>query len=549
MKKVLLSALLLSSLWSFGQDQLNYFEGQLLVQLDRNTDPVDLEQEFKTLGLHTEKMVSAHMNIYLFNYDKNTATIDQAIAKMYNNTGVKIAQRNHRIEQRAVPNDTEFGSQWQYVQANDRDIDADEAWDVTTGGVTPDGDSIVVCVIDDGANLAHPDLIPNIWTNAHEIPNNGIDDDNNGFVDDVMGWNAYDDNDEIEHTFFWEGHGSAVAGIVGAKGNNGEGVAGVNWDVKLMVVKGGGGEAEALAAYSYPLACRKLYNETNGAQGAFVVATNASWGVDGGQAASAPLWCAMYDTLGVYGILNAGATINGNENVDVFGDLPTQCGSDYLISVTNTNQQDTKVTQAGYGAMSIDLGAPGEGTWTVNDLPNATGYSGFGGTSGATPHVAGTIALLYSVPCSEYSMLAKNDPQQAALKARQFILEGVDANSSLDGITVTGGRLNVNNAVQALVNTCSVINSIEEESNVLFDLNIQPNPIQNDLLQVQFTAEVNGAGTINVTDMYGKLIYSEAIQVVNGQNQSRIQLPALAQGMYNVSIQTADAQSVVKFVK
>src|SRR5690606_36199811 len=142
----------------------------------------------------------------------------------------------------------------------------------------------------------------------HEIPNNGIDDDGNGYVDDFLGWDADAADDDITGGTFGGGHGTPVAGIVGAKGNNGIGVTGVNWNVKLMIVVGGGNEAQAIAAYSYPLSLRKLYNQTGGQRGAFVVSTNASWGIDFTQASTAPLWCAMYDTLGAYGILNAGAT-------------------------------------------------------------------------------------------------------------------------------------------------------------------------------------------------------------------------------------------------
>ena len=137
------------------------------------------------------------------------------------------------------------------------DIDADSAWAISTGGLTALGDTIVVCVIDGGIDLNHDDLTPNRWINYAEIPNNGIDDDNNGFVDDRLGWNTGAGNDNISGS----SHGTAVAGIIGAKGDNGTGVAGVNWDVKLMIVRGGSGvESEVLEAYTYPLNLRKKYD-------------------------------------------------------------------------------------------------------------------------------------------------------------------------------------------------------------------------------------------------------------------------------------------------
>ncbi|MEO1449309.1 MAG: S8 family serine peptidase, partial [Bacteroidota bacterium] len=408
------------------------------------------------LGLKAGKLVSAPMNIYSITFDTQSLDEGTVLKTVGADPDVQVAQFNHYITLRStVPNDPQYNQQWQYDNTGQSggtpgaDIDMDLAWDVTTGGLTPQGDTIVVCVIDDGIDAQHPDIAPNLWVNHAEIPNNGIDDDNNGFIDDVRGWDTGSDNDEV---YDGGGHGTPVAGIVGARGDNGTGVAGVNWNVKLMIVQGGTGvESEVLEAYSYPLVMRQRYNATNGAEGAFVVSTNASWGIDNGQPSNAPLWCAFYDTLGVHGILNAGATANAALDVDTQGDLPTACPSEYLISVTNMDHTDQKVFQAAWGLVNVDLGAFGEGTHNVT---LGGGYGPFGGTSGATPHVAGTIALLYAVPCSNLITLAKSDPGAAALLVRQVILSGVDPNPSLNGITVTGGRLNVNNSVEDLLQLC-----------------------------------------------------------------------------------------------
>ena len=147
-------------------------------------------------------------------------------------------------------------------------------------GTTPAGDRIVVAVLEGGgSNYNHVDLIDNHWTNDAEVPGNGIDDDGNGFVDDYNGWNSGSNNDAIGAG----GHGTSVSGMIGAVGNNGNGGAGVNWDVEIMQVDMGGGltESNVIVAYNYPYTMRDLYNNTNGASGAFVVATNASWGIDG----------------------------------------------------------------------------------------------------------------------------------------------------------------------------------------------------------------------------------------------------------------------------
>ncbi len=458
MNKLIYSFVLLCLGISFSSNAqiLEHHLGEFLIKTQHPIEKVMVSHQYfegERTSLELKRKVAPVFNIYLVQFDHGTIHEDRFLKELKKNPLIEVVQYNHIISYRATPNDTQFADQWQYINTGQSggtagaDIDADLAWDITTGGVTALGDTIVAAIIDDGLDWTHSDFGDNIWVNYAEIPNNGIDDDNNGYVDDYQGWNAYNNNDNI--TGGW--HGSPVAGIVGAQGNNNNGVAGVNWDVKLMIIQGGGGEADALAAYAYCYTQRKRYNETAGAEGAFVVTTNASWGVDFGQPADAPLWCSFYDTLGMQGIMSCGATINGDQNVDVVGDLPTACPSDWLISVTNMNDNDVKVTQAGYGATTIDLGAFGADTWTI---AQGNSYGGFGGTSGATPHVTGTVALMYSVPCPSFAAFAKADPAAAALLTKQYILDGVDPNASLDGITVTGGRLNVFNAVNAMMTNC-----------------------------------------------------------------------------------------------
>lgn len=443
------------------QNQPQYVQGEVLVRLPDGKGIEGILQDLRIINgkasrLQSIKKISQHLNIWQLSFDHNAISHTDILEQLWLHPNVRAAQNNHLITYRnTTPNDALYNQQWQYNNTGgggataNADIDAPEAWDVTQGGNTSLGDTIVVCVIDDGLDPSHTDFAGNMWFNHAEIPNNGIDDDNNGYTDDYKGWNADDNDDDISGGTWGGGHGTSVAGIVGARGNNGIGVAGVNWYVKLMIVVGGGNEAQALEAYEYPLTQRKRYNQTNGAQGAFVVSTNASWGIDNLQWTNAPLWCAFYDTLGAAGILNAGATTNNESNVDVVGDMPTSCPSDYLISVTNLDDTGNKNTPAGYGLTTVDLGAFGEGTYTTED---GNTYGGFGGTSGATPHVAGTIALLYSVPCPRLAALAKADPAAAALQVRDFILGSVKPNNDLQGITVTGGTLNLKNAVDAVQN-------------------------------------------------------------------------------------------------
>jgi PKD repeat protein len=176
-----------------------------------------------------------------------------------------------------------------------------------------------------------------------------------------------------------------------------------------------------------------------------VVSTNSSFGVDLGNPNNFPIWCAFYDSLGAEGILSAGATANANYNVDTQGDIPTACPSNFLVSVTNTTNTDGKNNSCGYGLTTIDLGSPG--TNVYNTVTNS-GYQNLTGTSMATPHVAGAIGLMYAAACDNLISESKNNPAVVATQMKSYLLTGVDPVTSMNGITVTGGRLNVFNALQ-----------------------------------------------------------------------------------------------------
>ncbi len=433
--------------------QAAFEPGQILIQLKRGADAKAVASAIDLPNMHPVKLLSARMNIWLYAFDATSTgrfEHEQALQKVENDPQVLLAQLNHYVKMRStIPNDPQFGSQWsknntgQTGGTPDADIDAPEAWDVTTGGTTQNGDEIVVAIVDGGCDLTHPDI--QFWKNTLEIPNNGIDDDGNGYVDDYDGWDAYSSDGTVPSST----HGTHVAGIAAAHGNNGIGVAGVNWGAKVMPVAGSSGtESVVVEAYGYVLEMRQRYNETDGAAGAFVVSANSSFGVDYGNPADYPLWCAMYDSMGAQGILNCAATANLNINIDVQGDVPTACPSDWLISVTNTTDTDVKNSGAAYGATTIDLGSPG--TDILSTLPGSS-YGTLTGTSMATPQVTGAIALMWSAACPSFLQLYKNDPGAAALIMKSYILDGTDPNASLAGITVSGGRLNLNGSLQLVL--------------------------------------------------------------------------------------------------
>lgn len=458
LKKIITGFVFLSALQSFSQTE-KFVPGEVLVQLNPEiAADVIFENLQADLNLEIQSAIciSKIMSIYQVIFTDQTVDLNKIISHCNSTEGFLKVQKNHYVENReTIPSDTIFDEQWHHKNTGqtggivDADIDSPEAWDITTGGLTTHGDTIVVCIIEgSGVDINHIDLKDNIWKNYAEIPDDGIDNDNNGYVDDFLGWHVISLNDAIGTG----SHGTRVAGMIGASGNNVTGVSGVNWNVKMMIVQGQSvsNEASVIAAYSYPLTMRKLYNETQGQQGAFVVATNSSWGINEGDPSNSPLWCAMYDSLGYYGILSIAATANNNVNVDVVGDLPTTCPSDYLVAVTMTNSQDLRVN-SGYGTTHIDLGAPG---FSVRTTSTGNTYSTVTGTSFSTPCVTGSVALAYSAPCAEFINFVKTNPADAAMDMKNHLLESVDETAGLLTEVLSGGRANVKSYIDSILSAC-----------------------------------------------------------------------------------------------
>jgi serine protease len=544
---------------SLFSQETNIIPGNVIVMLNSSADTAKLSNELKYISeastnFKVARVLSQSMHLYLFEFDETAIDASTFLNAVKMNPIVKIAQFNHIVEERNTPDDPQFAQQWNMNNTGQNsgtigaDISATKAWNIATGGLTASGDTIVVAVIDGGFDITHQDLT--FWKNYHEIPNNKIDDDNNGYVDDYKGWNTTTLND----TLAVQTHGTHLCGIIGAKGNNGIGVSGINWNVKVMPVSINANlESEVLAGYSYILEQRRLYNQTNGAKGAFVVSSNSSFGVNLGQPASYPLWCAMYDTLGSVGILNAGATANANTNVDSQGDMPSACTSNWLITVTNTTNTDTKAV-AGYGATTIDLGAPGTG---ITSTALSNGYTTLSGTSVATPHVTGTIALMYAVACSQLMIDCKNNPAAFALMIKDSILGGVDPIAALNGITVTGGRLNLHKSLKSIKNhyfndTCPSVkvNIIEyKQEDEHFEIkNIYPNPAPNNLTII-FSSAKNME--ISIVDVLGQEVKRVKINTNSTKiEQTTIDINDLNTGMYFLSIVTESQRSdVIKLLK
>lgn len=408
----------------------------------------DISKSWAAGSAKIEKCLSPRMGIYHLKRATVVAAGDFLLL-LKQNEHIKLAQYNHSVQQRSlIPNDPQFGSQWNMLNTGQSinsiagdDIDATLAWDVNHDNADANGDTVVVAIIDYLFDTNHEDL--NFFTNYNEVGGNGIDDDGNGYIDDVNGWNVFTQNGDVSGA---GNHSTHCAGIAGAIGDNNKGIAGVCWGAKILPIAGSATtEAPVVEAYDYVRTMRLLYNNTFGTKGAYVVATNSSFGVDAGLPGDFPIWCAMYDSMGAVGILSATATSNSFVDVDDVGDIPTQCPSKWMIAVTSTNKSDIKV--GGYGRNSIDLGAPGS---DIRSTIPSSSYTSLSGTSMATPHVAGTVAAMFSAACKSFIDKYRAYPDSFALQVKNYLLQGTEWNSTLNNKSTTGGRLNLFRAISLL---------------------------------------------------------------------------------------------------
>ncbi len=423
--------------------EVSIIPNQCILQLHENSIEVFLQ---KNTDIELKETLSRGMNIFLLEKRSGNFTMEE-LNRIGSDKTVKAIQYNHEVERRSlVPDDPFFAQQWNMQntgQLNGKpgaDINATEAWAINTSPLTKNGDTIVVAVVDEYFDLYHEDL--NFFVNHNEIPGNGIDDDGNGFIDDYQGWNAYNETGNV----YGNGginHSTLISGIVGAKGNNTKGVAGVVWGVKILPVGASStNEAIVIKGYDYVIEMRKLYNQTSGAKGAFIVAVNSSFGVNNGLPQNYPIWCALYDTMGMLGILNATATTNANFDVDAVGDIPTTCPSKWMIAVSGTTASDNRY--GGYGLKNIDITAPAA---SVISSAVANNYTSSSGTSFACPHIAGAIAAMYAEACPKFINDYEAYPDSLSLFIKDWLLNAVTKTEPLNNKVSSDGRLNLYAAI------------------------------------------------------------------------------------------------------
>lgn len=346
------------------------------------------------------------------------ADLATALATYRAQPEVRYAEPDFIRHTQLIPNDPRFGDLWAMNNTGQSgglynfDIDAPEAWDLFTGA-----SGVVLASIDTGVDMDHQDL-PGMWTNPGEIPGNGIDDDNNGFIDDIHGWDfVNNDNDPTDD----HSHGTHTMGTATAVGNNGLGVAGVGWGAQIMAVKicnlyGSCPDSAIIPGIDYATA--------NGAR-----VSNNSWGGGGFSQATFDA-ISRADAAGVLFVAAAGD--NGSNN-DVSPFYPASYNLPNIIAVASVDRFGGLSYFSNYGATTVDLAAPGSDI--LSTTPNNT-YSYMSGTSMATPHVTGAVAFIMAF-----------NPTLNYLDYKDIILQSVTPYDTLTGRMVTGGLLNLREAL------------------------------------------------------------------------------------------------------
>jgi len=372
---------------------LNSVPGEILVRFrndsatakSRNRSELAIEESGRPISVQIESLTQGPEIVKGLRLARvKLSDTTRAITALRARPDVLYAERNYVLQSSAVPNDPRFPEMVNLQNTGAGGLPggmaAEQAWDTTTGS-----DTVVIGVVDTGVDIDHPDLKDNIWRNLAEVPDNGIDDDGDGYVDDVNGWDFYNNDKTVFDNSNIDAHGTHVAGTIGAVGNNGLGVVGVSWHVKLMPLKflgspdGTGTTSQAISALQYA----KMMHD----RGVNLRAVNASWG---GTAFSQALLDAIGE-LNSAGILFVAAAGNEGMDNDSFPSYPANYDVPNVISVGAEDQFLQRAPFSNFGRQTVDIYAPG--VKILSTIPQGT-YGLLSGTSMAAPHVTGTAALI-----------------------------------------------------------------------------------------------------------------------------------------------------------
>jgi subtilisin family serine protease len=404
-----------------GRAEDNFVQGELLVKFSSALSPSQREAVLSTKKFARLRRFDA-VDVELVRVPPGQA-VAAAAGGLRSLSGVVTVQPNYLryAVQSAPPNDPLWleGRLWGLER-----IQAQSVWNTFSRG----DDRVVVASIDTGINYRHPDLAANMWRNPLEIPANGVDDDGNGYVDDVFGIDArtHTGNPMDDH-----GHGTLTAGTIAAAGNNTEGLVGVTWNTKLLACKflgadGVGTDAGAIECFNYIVGLRN--------RGVNIRVSSNGWGAARSDGAPAGALEAAIETAGTAGILNVFGAGNDAKDTDREPFDPASFGSASVVSVASSDRNDARSSFSNYGAASVDLSAPGEDILTTYQ----SAYASASGSSMAAAHVAGAAALLASL-----------DPTLSADGIKVLLLRNVDQLPAWTGRVASGGRLNVFRAASA----------------------------------------------------------------------------------------------------
>ena len=420
-----------------------YVDDEIIVKL--KAEAIDLADQdipefiLRAPGARVERLSAREGGLNLVRLN-GRLSVEQAVSAAQSDPRVEYAEPNYLYEASATqPNDPRFSEEWGLLNpfaslaagSTPADIGATRAWDITTGS-----DNMVVAIIDTGVDISHEDLAANIWTNPNEIAGNGNDDDGDDFVDDVHGWNFHDNKADVFVDANEDLHATHVAGTIGAVGNNHIGVTGVAWHVKLMPLKflggskGTGSTADAVRAINYV-----LYQKNRGVN---VRVINASWGGPGASQA-------LHDKIqeagdnGIVWVSSAGN--DGNDNDGAKADYPAAFAANLsnVISVAAIDISDNLADFSNYGHAGTTIAAPGQSI--LSTVPHTAaapngGYSTLTGTSMASPHVAGVVALLLA-----------REPQLTPAQVKQRLIATAEPTDALASKIAASGRVNAYNVL------------------------------------------------------------------------------------------------------